>query len=99
LIATFDPPGLAFFDLGATRLLVEKGEPGGTHVLYFDVDDIVAGAERLKARGVALDAEPHVIFADDAGQFGPAGDEEWMAFFRDPSGNVLALHARRRPAS
>ena len=26
-----------------------------------------------------------------AGTFGKPGNEEWMAFFRDPSDNVLAL--------
>ncbi len=32
---------------------------------------------------------------DEAGLFGPPGEEEWMAFFRDPDGNLLAITARR----
>ena len=28
------------------------------------------------------------------GVFGPPGTEEWMAFFRDPDGNALALASR-----
>jgi hypothetical protein len=35
-----------------------------------------------------------LIHKDDAGTFGAPGESEWMAFFRDPSGNMLALAAR-----
>ena len=99
LIAQFSPPGLAFFALGETRLLVDAaGESkSAAGPLYFRVADVHAASEALRARGVAFDAEPHVIFRDDGGTFGAAGDEEWMAFFRDPDGNVLALAARMRP--
>jgi catechol 2,3-dioxygenase-like lactoylglutathione lyase family enzyme len=88
-IAKFDPPGLAFFRFGATRLLLEKNAHPAT--IYFRVDDIVAAVEALRARDVPFDTEPRAIHRDDAGQFGPAGAEEWMAFFHDPDGNVLAL--------
>jgi hypothetical protein len=37
-----------------------------------------------------------LIFRDDQGMFGDAGEEEWMAFFSDPSGNTLALATRKR---
>jgi hypothetical protein len=43
---------------------------------------------------VAFDSEPLRIHRDESGTFGPAGSEEWMAFFRDPDGNVLAIAAR-----
>jgi methylmalonyl-CoA/ethylmalonyl-CoA epimerase len=101
LIAQFSPPGLAFFALGSTRLLVDAAAEAkqAAGVLYFRVGDIHAAAAALKERGVALDAEPHRIFADTAGTFGAAGEEEWMAFFRDPDGNVLALAARLRPGA
>lgn len=39
--------------------------------------------------------EPALVFSDEQGQFGAAGEEEWMAFFRDPDGNLLALLSRR----
>ena len=94
-VARFDPPGLAFFDLGGTRLLLEGG--GGTSVLYLTVGDINEAHDALVARGVEFEQPPHLIHRDDAGQFGPAGDEEWMAFFRDPAGNTLAIAQRRRP--
>lgn len=99
LLAKFEPPGLAFFALGETRLLVDaaaEAKPGGG-VLYFPVAEIHAAANELRARGVALDSGPHAIQRDDDGSFGAAGEEEWMAFFRDPHGNVLALASRVRP--
>ena len=98
-IAQFPEPGLAFFQLGEVRLLVDEAEalrPGGS-VLYFRVDDIQAAYRELAARGVKFDDAPHRIHRDDTGTFGPAGSEEWMAFFRDPDGNVLALASRVLP--
>ncbi len=96
-IAKFDPPGLAFFRFGGTRLLLEKNGPPAT--LYFQVDDIKAAVESLRAQGIRFDAEPAMIHRDDDGRFGPRGAEEWMAFFRDPDGNVLALAAQVLPRS
>jgi methylmalonyl-CoA/ethylmalonyl-CoA epimerase len=94
LIARFDPPGLAFFDLGATRLLLERGAP--TALLYLGVDDVVAATEVLRDAGVAIESEPHLIHHDEVGQFGPAGEAEEMAFFRDSEGNLVGLAGRRR---
>lgn len=98
LIASFDAPGLAFFRLGELRLLLDSAggaaQPG-SGVLYFAVADIAGAHAALAARGVAFDSEPHLIHRDADATFGPPA-EEWMAFFRDPDGNVLAL-AERRP--
>jgi methylmalonyl-CoA/ethylmalonyl-CoA epimerase len=93
LIARFDPPGLAFFDLGNTRLLIERGASPAT--LYLEVDDIDASLGHLEAAGVEIIDRPHLIFSDDAGTFGDAGTEEWMAFFRDSEGNAVGLVERR----
>jgi methylmalonyl-CoA/ethylmalonyl-CoA epimerase len=92
-IGRFDPPGLAFFDLGATRLLLEHGAPAA--LLYLGVDDLDARVAALQAAGVEFLDAPHLIHRDDAGQFGPAGAEEWMTFFRDSEQNLLALAERR----
>jgi len=94
-LAKFDPPGLVFFDLSGTRVLLEKSARQAT--LYFRVDDIDAAHEELLGKGVVFDGGPHLIHRDDAGTFGPPGAEEWMAFFKDPSGNILALAAQRMP--
>lgn len=94
-IGRFDPPGLAFFDLGATRLLLEAGAPSS--LLYLGVDDVRATTERLRAAGVAIESEPHVIHVDEAGQFGTPGEAEEMSFFRDSEGNLVGLAGRRAP--
>jgi methylmalonyl-CoA/ethylmalonyl-CoA epimerase len=91
--AVFEPPGLAFFRLGsgpgAVRLLLERGAPSA--MLYLQVDDVRTRIEELRAEGVAVVEEPHVIFshADDA--LGPAGTDEWMGFFRDSEDNLVGL--------
>jgi methylmalonyl-CoA/ethylmalonyl-CoA epimerase len=95
-IATFDPPGLAFFDLGTTRLLLEAGAPPA--LLYLGVADIDAAVDGVRAAGVAIESEPHRIHTDEAGQFGPPGNEEWMAFFRDSEGNLVGFVERRLQA-
>jgi methylmalonyl-CoA/ethylmalonyl-CoA epimerase len=93
LIATFDPPGLAFFDLGGTRLLLEAGAPSA--LLYLRVADIDGRVAELRTTGVTFESEPHLVHRDDEGRFGPAGNEEWMAFLRDSEQNLLALVERR----
>jgi len=95
-IATFEPPGLVFFDLGdGTRLMLE--DPAPSAILYLEVDDIEAVTARLAAAGVAFEDEPHLINRDDAGLFGAPGTEEWMVFFRDSEGNLVGLAEGRRP--
>ena len=91
-ITRFDPPGLVFFDFGGTRLLLERTGPKAS--VYFRVDDIHSAHEELKTRGIKFIADPHMIFRDESGVFGSAGEEEWMAFFSDPSDNILALASR-----
>lgn len=93
LIARFDPPGLAFFDIGGTRLLLESGAPSS--LVYLGVDDVTATTDRLRAAGVTIESEPHVVHVDDAGQFGPPGESEEMSFFRDSEGNLVGLAGRR----
>ncbi|AEE44652.1 VOC family protein [Cellulomonas fimi] len=95
--ARFDPPGLLFFDLGGVRLLLEQGAPSA--VLYLAVDDVPATVERLRAAGVPVEGEPHVIFHHDDGTLGPAGTDEWQAFVRDPDGNLVGLVEHRAPAT
>lgn len=94
-VAKFDPRGLAFFDVGGVRLMLERNAPKGT--VYFRVDDTDAAFKKLRARGVDFIDEPHPIHRDAEGLFGAAGEKEWMAFFNDPCGNLLAI-AQRKPA-
>jgi methylmalonyl-CoA/ethylmalonyl-CoA epimerase len=82
------PPGLAFFDCGGVRLMLDRAEkPEFDHpssVLYFAVPDIQASYGKLKDSGVQFEGEPHLIARM------PAHDL-WMTFFRDSEGNLLAL--------
>ncbi len=99
-IATFDPPGLAFFDIGGVRLMLDAIPGAFEHEgspLYFSVDDLDASVAALREAGVTIEEAPTLINKDEAGNFGPAGAEEWMAFFRDPDGNILAFSAIRAP--
>jgi methylmalonyl-CoA/ethylmalonyl-CoA epimerase len=91
-LAKFDPPGLVFFDFGGTRILLEKTGPKAS--VYFRVANIESAYQELLKKEVKFIAEPQMIFRDDNGVFGPAGEEEWMAFFSDPSDNILALASR-----
>jgi len=93
--ARFDPPGLAFFDLDGTRLLLDRVAP--TALIYLGVDDVRQRTEQLRAQGVEIDTEPHVIFQHTDETLGPAGTDEWMSFIRDSEGNTVGLvsHAPR----
>lgn len=79
---------LAFFDCGGVRILLDKPEDAGfashSSVVYFSVAEIRASFDELTQRGAEAIREPHLIAR--------VGDREvWMAFFRDPHRNVLAL--------
>jgi len=99
LIASFDPPGLAFYRVGDVRLSIQKVDvvEATSSVIYFQVQDINAAADSLKEKSLELEQEPAVVFRDEQGQFGEAGEEEWMAFFRDPDGHLLAFTSRTKP--
>jgi catechol 2,3-dioxygenase-like lactoylglutathione lyase family enzyme len=85
---------LAFFDCGGTRLFLEGhegSEAEGDSLLYFNVDDIDAAHEELSRRGVHFEGAPHMIHRHENGV------EEWMAFFDDPDGKMLAIMAQVSP--
>jgi methylmalonyl-CoA/ethylmalonyl-CoA epimerase len=92
----FDPPGLLFFDLGGTRLLLERGAP--STILYLRVDSVRDSVERLRAAGAPIETEPHVVFSHRDDSLGPAGSDEWQAFVRDSEGNLLGLVSQEPPA-
>ncbi len=85
----FDPPGLLFFQVGATRLLLDRVAPSA--LVYLRVDDVRRTIERCVERGVPVEAEPHVIFTHEDDSLGPAGTDEWMAFVTDSEGNTVGL--------
>jgi predicted enzyme related to lactoylglutathione lyase len=90
------PPGLAFFDAGGIRLLIERPpEKEFAHpssVIYFKVDDIQAMHGAMLERGVAFRREPHLIAR-------LPDHDLWMAFFSDGEGNTHALMSEVRLAT
>jgi methylmalonyl-CoA/ethylmalonyl-CoA epimerase len=93
--ARFDPPGLLFFDLEGTRLLLDAKAPAS--LVYLEVPDVREAIETLRT-GVEVESEPHVIFRHEDDTLGPAGCEEWQAFVRDPDGNTVGLVSFASPA-
>jgi methylmalonyl-CoA/ethylmalonyl-CoA epimerase len=82
------PPGLAFFDCGGVRLMLDRPEKQefdhASSILYFAVPDIKAAHARMKESGVRFEDEPHMIAR-------MPNHDLWMTFFRDTEDNLLAL--------
>ncbi|MGQ0641749.1 MAG: VOC family protein [Gemmatimonadaceae bacterium] len=82
------PPQMSFFQCGTVRLLVGVVEAGHTpqrgSMIYFKVTDIQGVHERLAKLGVTFIKEPHLVHR-------AATYDLWLAEFRDPDGNQLAL--------
>ena len=71
----------------------EDHEPATFTVLNFAVSDIDAAVEELRSRGVEFESYGGEIETDDDGIFrgGASGDGPNIAWFKDPSGNILSL--------
>ena len=86
------PPGLGFFDCAGVRLMLDEPaaeQAGRGSVLYYRVPDIEEAFATLAGRGVPFEGKPHLI--------AKLPDHDlWMAFFRDPDANVLALMSEVR---
>ena len=79
---------LVFFDCSGVRLFIEKSNSKpftpASSVFYFRTPDIGLAFQQLKSRGVSFVDTPHMI--------APMEDHDlWMTFFKDPSGNTMAL--------
>ena len=88
----FEVPNMGFFDCGGVRLMLSTAErPADSYasIIYFKVPDIGAAYAALKSREVPFDAGPHLIAK-------MPDHELWMAFFRDPDRNLLALMCEKR---
>jgi methylmalonyl-CoA/ethylmalonyl-CoA epimerase len=87
------PPGLAFFDCGGVRLMLDvpakKQKDQYSSIIYYKVEDLPSACETLKARGVQFEQEPEFVAQ-------MLDHELWMAFLRDPDGNMLGLIWEKR---
>ncbi len=95
LHARYDPPGIAFILAGDVRLLFTDGVPAGT--VYLDMSELEAFHATAAAAGVPFTMAPTLVHRDTDGTFGPAGENEWMAFLKDPAGNTIGLVERLPP--
>ena len=81
------PPGLAFFQCGATRLMLsqpEGPETVGNSILYYGVEDVDAAHSALVARGIEFEEGPKVIAKVEE-------KEIRLAICRDSEGNLIGL--------
>lgn len=82
----FDAGAMAFFQCGPVRLLIGAGEqkPGTGTIVYFRVADLPAVHAALAAHGVDVAEAPHLVARMKS-------HDLWLAFVRDPAGNMLGL--------
>jgi methylmalonyl-CoA/ethylmalonyl-CoA epimerase len=85
---------LVFFDCDGVRLMLEGGhEPRGpghsSFCIYLRVAGIEGMAAALQTNGVYFEQAPHLVAK-------MPDHELWMAFFRDPDSNLLALMEEKR---
>ena len=87
------PPGLAFFDCGGVRLMLDvpakEQENQYASIVYYKVEDLPSAYETLKARGVIFEQAPELVAK-------MPDHELWMAFLKDPDGNMLGLMWEKR---
>jgi methylmalonyl-CoA/ethylmalonyl-CoA epimerase len=91
----FQVPNMGFFDCGSVRLMLSGSQQrAGTSatVVYFRVPEIQQAFSTLKSRNADIEQEPQLVAR-------MPDHELWMAFFRDPDGNLLALMSEVRGAS
>jgi methylmalonyl-CoA/ethylmalonyl-CoA epimerase len=90
----FEVPNMGFFDCDGVRLMISGSEKPDEHygsVIYFKVPDIQQAYATLYERGVPFEGNPHLLAR-------MPDHELWMAFFRDPDRNLLALMSEVRLA-
>jgi catechol 2,3-dioxygenase-like lactoylglutathione lyase family enzyme len=84
----FEAGPLAFLMCGEVRLMLAVPETDEvdhpSSIVYFRVADIRAAHRDLRERGVEFVQHPHLIAKLPE-------HELWMAFFRDPDGNLMGL--------
>jgi len=82
------PPGLGFFDCNGVRLLVDAAAEDlivkYSNIIYFKVEDIQEAYNQLEDRNLVFEQKPHLVAR-------MPDHDLWMAFFRDPDDNLLAL--------
>ena len=88
----FEVAGMAFFDVAGVRLMLTQPNAVDpttrASILYFRVSDIAAMWQQLMHAGTPPKEAPQQVHVSN-------GVALWLAFFEDPSGNVMALMEER----
>ena len=92
--ASLNEMGILELTLGSGAIVIAypkpDHEPAGFTILNFDVDDVEAAVDDLNARGVQTKIYDDADFpTDEKGIARGMGPD--IAWFRDPSGNVLSV--------
>lgn len=86
-------PNLAFLDAGGVRLMLTTpqghGQVGKNSILYFRTGDLGATYDAVVSRGARPERPPALTAR-------MPDHELWMAFVRDPDGNLLGLMSEVR---
>ncbi len=86
-------PNLAFLDCHGVRLMLStpqgSGAVGANSILYFKVGDIEESFRAMLNRGATGEHEPRAIAE-------MSDHTLWLAFLRDPDGNLVGLMEERR---
>jgi predicted enzyme related to lactoylglutathione lyase len=90
----FSPaPTLAFLSAGRVRIMLSTPQGAGTvganSILYFKVAGIDAVYQAVVGRGAAAEHEPELAAR-------MPDHELWIAFVRDPDGNLVGLMEEKR---
>ncbi|MEY4004057.1 MAG: hypothetical protein RLZZ221_153 [Verrucomicrobiota bacterium] len=86
-------PSLTFLETGGVRLMLTvpqgHGEAGKNSVLYFRTGDLAAAYAAVVSRGARPERPPALTAR-------MPDHELWMAFVRDPDGNLVGLMSEVR---
>lgn len=86
-------PNLSFLSAGAVRIMLTTpqgaGEVGKNSVLYFRTKDLKDAYEQVVAKGAQPERPPQMTAR-------LPDHELWLAFVRDPDGNLVGLMEERR---
>jgi predicted enzyme related to lactoylglutathione lyase len=92
-IEVSEESGLLFIQLGQDRMIVVYPKPDHTPASYtilnFEVDDVDAAVDELVERGVEM--ERYEGFSQDDRGIARGDEGPPIAWFTDPSGNILAV--------
>lgn len=96
LLPLFDAgPNLSFISCGTVRLMLTTpqghGQPGKNSVLYFNAHSLDAVYQAVIEKGATPERPPQLTAR-------LPDHELWIAFIRDPDGNLVGLMEEKRPS-